>query len=78
MTNENLIRIFSGSEVAALLLKAELEEAGVGVILHNDFQSGLAAGFVAGIPDVVDLYISETELHLAQPVIDTFLTGDSI
>lgn len=73
MKNEdNLIRVFSGSEVSVILLKAKLEEAGVSAIIQNDFQSGLSAGFAGSTPTGVDLYIREGDLTLAEPILSEF------
>lgn len=73
MKNEdNLIRVFSGSEVSVILLKAKLEEAGVSAMIQNDFQSGLSAGFAGSTPTGVDLYIREGDLALAEPILSEF------
>ena len=73
MKNEDkLVRVFSGSEVSVILLKAKLEEAGVSAIIQNDFQSGLSAGFAGSTPTGVDLYIREGDLKLADPILQEF------
>lgn len=73
MKNEDqLVRVFSGSEVSVILLKAKLEEAGVSAIIQNDFQSGLSAGFAGSTPTGVDLYIREGDLTLAEPILSEF------
>ena len=73
MKNEDqLVRVFSGSEVSVILLKAKLEEAGVSAIIQNDFQSGIAAGFAGSTPTGVDLYIREGDLQLAEPILQAF------
>lgn len=71
-SEENLIRVFSGSEVSVILLKSKLGEAGVAAVIQNDFQSGLSAGFVGSTPTGVDLYIREGDLNLAEPVLSEF------
>jgi hypothetical protein len=70
--DDQLIRVFSGSEVSVILLRAKLEEAGVSAVIQNDFQSGLSAGFVGSTPTGVDLYIREGDLSLAEPVLSEF------
>jgi hypothetical protein len=72
-SEDELIRIFTGSEVSALLLKDELEEAGIPAMVQNDYQSGLMAGFVGGTPAAVDVYINEMDMGKAEPVIDDFM-----
>jgi hypothetical protein len=70
---EKIIRVYSGSEILALMLKAELEENGIGAMIRNDFQSGVLAGFVDGLPSMADLYIREADAAEASPVIKTFI-----
>jgi len=72
-TGEDLIRIYSGTEVSVILLKGELEEKGISCMIKNDFQSGNAAGFFGGIPSAVDLYIRESGAALAEPVVSEFV-----
>ena len=45
----NLIRVFTGTEILVTLLKEDLENAGIAVIVRNDFQSGISVGFVGGV-----------------------------
>ena len=73
MKDDQIIRVFSGTEMLVLMLKSELEEGGIGAMVQNDFQSGVMAGFVAGLPSSVDLYIREADLVAAEPVIEAFL-----
>jgi hypothetical protein len=74
MENENdLIRIYTGTEVSVIHLKEELEENGISVMMQNDFQSGISAGFVGGVPSAIDLYILEKDLKKAEPIINDFI-----
>ncbi len=66
-----LVRIFTGSEVLVLMLKGALEEIEVGALIQNGFQSGMAAG-IGGFPEYVDLYIQQSDLVRAQPLINEF------
>jgi len=68
--DDKLIRVFSGSEVSVILLKAKLEETGISAIIQNDFQSGIAAGFAGSTPTGVDLYIRKGDLSLAEPILN--------
>ena len=67
----NLIRVFTGTEITATLLKAELEQAGIAGIIRNDFNSGIVAGFSSGFSSI-DLYIQEADLKIAEPIINEF------
>ncbi len=69
----NLIRVFTGTEITANLLKIELEQAGIAGIVRNDFKSGIAAGFSGGFSSSVDLYIQEADLKEAEPIINEFI-----
>ena len=71
MENNDLIRVFSGSEIAVMMLKEALEEVEIGSFVQNDFQSGVVAG-IGGFPSFVDLYIQESDLERAQPLVDEF------
>jgi hypothetical protein len=68
----DLIRVFTGTEVSVIYLKERLEEIGIGALIKNDFQSGLTVGFVSGVPSAVDLYIQESDLEKAEPIIKEF------
>jgi hypothetical protein len=69
----NLIKVYTGTELTADLLKGELEKAGVPATVQNDFQSGLTGGVLSGVPSAVDVYIQENDLKKAKPVITDFL-----
>lgn len=65
---ENLIKVFTGAEPTALLLLKMLEEAGVKGLVKND--SGL--GYLGAVPAVLDLYIFETDIDKAIPLVREF------
>ena len=75
--NNDLIKVFSGTEVAVNLLKDELETFGVMAMVQNDFQSGITAGFFGGGPSAVDLFIQVTDQKEAEPIITEFLKSNS-
>jgi hypothetical protein len=70
--DDNLVRIYTGTELTVSLLKTELEKVGITGIIQNDFESGTSAG-IAGNPAAVDLFIQESDLKKAKPVIVDFL-----
>jgi len=45
---DELVHLFTGSEVDVERLKSELEANGIKVLIRNDFQSGVMAGFGGG------------------------------
>ncbi len=72
----NLIRVFTGTDVLVYLLKERLEEVEISALIKDDFQSGLTVGFVSGVPSAVDLYIRESDLKEAEPIINEFIQNN--
>ena len=70
--NNQLIRVYTGSELTVYLLKDELEKSGIGALIKNDFKSGVSAGFSGGVSSAIDLYIQETDLPQAEIIINEF------
>ena len=70
---EELVRIFTGSEVAVLILQGELEDIGIGSVVQNDYVSGISVGFIGGTPTSVDLFIQQYNLEKAQPLVNEFI-----
>lgn len=66
----NEVRIFSGSEVTVLALKARLDEIGISSIITNEYQSSVMAGFFGGSASSVDLYVQATDVEKAMPIIE--------
>jgi len=78
MKNDNdLIKVFSGTEVAVNLLKDELETFGIMAMVQNDFQSGITAGFFGGGPSAVDLFIQESDFKNAEQIINEFIKNNN-
>lgn len=73
---DELIKIFSGSEIAANLLKAELQEVGIPSLIKNDFQMGISSGFAGGIPNLIDLFINESDRKKAEPTVKEFIKNN--
>ena len=73
----NLVKVFTGSEVSVILLKGELEEHGVSAIVKNEYQSGITAGFLGGVPSAIDLYIKELDFKQAEPIINEFVKNNN-
>jgi hypothetical protein len=74
MKNKNkLIRVYTGTELTVNLLKDELEQIGISGLIQNDFNSGVVAGFSGGVPSSIDLFIQESDLTQAEPIINDFI-----
>jgi hypothetical protein len=67
-----LIRVFTGTEVSAILLKGLLEGIGVSSIIRNDFKSGIDSGFVGGVSSAIDLLIQQSDFEKSEPIIRDF------
>jgi hypothetical protein len=65
---KNLIRVFTGSEASSIHLKGRLEELGIFTLTKNDF----SGSFLGVVPPSVDLYIKESDLKRAEPLIREF------
>ena len=68
-----LVKAYTGTELTAMLLKTELENAGIASVIRNDFQSGIIAGFSGGVPSAIDLYIQESDRDEATDIIEQFV-----
>jgi hypothetical protein len=76
MERDELVRVFSGSEIAVMMLKEALDEIEIGSFVQNDFQSGMVAG-IGGFPSFVDLYIQQSDLQRAEPLIVEFTEANN-
>ena len=74
----NLIRVFTGTEVLVYLLKERLEEVEISALIKDDFQSGITVGFVSGVPSAIDLYIQESDLKAAEPIFNEFSKNNEL
>ena len=64
----DIVRIYSDSEININLLQDELSNAGIPSIIKNEFQSAIMAGFGA-FPNAVDLYVNSTDFENASKII---------
>jgi hypothetical protein len=62
-----LIKVFSGSEASAILLKSRLENSGISSVIKND--SGDA--FLGTVTPFVDLYVKEADFRKARLIVET-------
>jgi len=66
-----LMKVFSGSEILALVLKEKIEAVGVDTVIKDNIQSARLAGFGSS-GSAVELFIQETDFSKANPVIEEF------
>jgi hypothetical protein len=72
-TKSELVRVFAGSEITVNLLQYELEKEGILTSVINNNDVGTSFGAPAGTPYTVDLYILDTELEKADPIVKEYL-----
>jgi hypothetical protein len=66
---DNLIRVYSGTEVLVFILKDKLEESGISTTIQNDSHDN----FLRGVPTAIDLYIQQFDFGKAKPIINEFI-----
>ena len=72
-TKNELVRVFAGSVITVNLLRYELEKEGISTNVINENDVGTTFGAPAGTPYSVDLYILDTDLEKANPIVEGFL-----
>jgi hypothetical protein len=75
MTNhEDLILLFTGSEINANILKEILNDNQIGCLVKNEMRSGLTAGFGGGYLEAeASLYVTNEHFERAKVLLDEFL-----
>lgn len=66
-----MMKVFSGSEILAMALKAKIEEAGVDTQIKNNIQSARVAGFGSS-GQAVEVFINEKDFGKAHKAIEDF------
>ncbi len=70
--NNNLLKVFSGTEIEVVLLQGELEENGISSTTRYGTTSGVNP-FYGGAPVELDLIIEESKLEKAKPIIEEYI-----
>ncbi len=71
-TKSKLVRVFAGSELTVNLLRHELEKEGIATNVINEYEESNFRGFSTGTPYSVDLYILDTDMDKAEPIVKAF------
>jgi hypothetical protein len=74
----NLIRVYTGTEISVILLKGRLEEMGISSMIQNNYKSGIEVGFVGGVQSAVDLYIQQFDYKKAESIINEFIQNNKV
>jgi len=69
----SLIKIYTDNAIVIAKIKAKLYSHGISSITKNEFQAGAAAGFSAGMPAFLDLYIDSDQKDKAITLIEEIL-----
>jgi hypothetical protein len=72
-----LFRAFTGSEIEVILLQGELEENGISSSTLDGSASGISPTY-GGPPAVCDLFIQESDLGKATPIIEEYIQNRNL
>ena len=72
-SKNELVLLFTGSNVIVERIKAELEQNGIYSIVRNGFQHGIEAGFGGGVPSAIDLFVTESDMEKAKEIIKAII-----
>ena len=70
---DNLIRVYTGSEISVISLKDRLDKIGISSSIQNDSSNS----FFRGVPIAIDLYIQEFDFKKAEPIINEFILNNN-
>ena len=70
--SNNLIRVYTGAEASVILLKGELEQVGISPLIKNDFSDA----WLGVTPPAITLYIQESDIREAEPIIREFIKNN--
>lgn len=66
---KDLIKIYTGPETSAILLKTRFEEFGIYTLTKNDF----TGSFMGVVQPSIDLWIKEYDFQKAKSILDDFI-----
>ena len=71
--DDQLVKVYSGSEILAGLLKEILDANNITNIIRDELRSSLNAGYVDGGPcHYLDVYVQPKDLEAATSIINDF------
>ena len=68
--SDELVLVFTGTEVEIKYFRAELEASGIAAIVKDGFAQGLKAGFVSDTASAIDLFVLAADAGKAQEIIN--------
>lgn len=70
-----LVKLFVGTQSAVHVLAMKLEDQGIRTSVASEFEVSVGAGFGAGSPTAIDVYINDTDLEKANAILEEFLSS---
>ncbi|WP_228851936.1 putative signal transducing protein [Aegicerativicinus sediminis] len=70
MDHTEFIKVFSGSFIISQLVLERLKEAGIEGIVKDESESGRLAGFGSSIQGFQEIYVHQSELETAKPIVE--------
>ncbi|AXO79726.1 DUF2007 domain-containing protein [Olleya aquimaris] len=64
------IKIFEGNFIVVQLIKTRLEDIGINPVIKDENESGRLGGFVHDMPRVPEVYVHQSEVDKALPIIE--------
>ncbi len=64
------IKVFEGNFIIVQLVKTRLEDIGINPIIKDENESGRLGGFVHDTPRVPQVFVHESEVEKAIPIIE--------
>jgi len=72
--DDNLKRVFTGSNLDANFVKSILEENGIGAMVRNTLRESLSGGYVSGAPeDSSRVFVEEKNYDEAMKLVNAYL-----
>ena len=64
------VKIFTGDFSTSQRIQQELEDIGINAVVKNKDESARLAGFANPVPNVLDVYVHESEVQKALPIVE--------
>lgn len=70
-TTKDLVKIYTGPQASAILLKARLEDMGIFTLTKNE----LTGSYFGAVQPEVDIWINDDDLDEAITLVDEFISN---
>lgn len=77
--NEELLRVFTGSEVQAEFVKVMLEDNDIGALVRNTLRESLTAGWVSGSrEDACRVFVAKRHQEKAEKLVEEYRISEGM